>query len=160
MVGERQGPAGQVPRQHEPGWRYHHWEGVQQPIRAQPGHTRNEALQLLGFYCCQGWSIWKQPSQVRWEIASISERRGVGRTMGMFASFFAGKGAGKGNKGMGYLGTTPHPLTVTTRIITFLIGNPNLNLHLWLESWVGGRPKGYHSTAWMFSRCLDNLGYE
>ena len=23
-----------------------------------------------------------------------------------------------------YLGTTPHPVTVTTRIITFLIGNP------------------------------------
>ena len=28
------------------------------------------------------------------------------------------------------LRSTPHPVTVTTRIITFLVGNPNLNLHL------------------------------
>ena len=34
----------------------------------------------------------------------------------------------------------PPPVTVTTRIIPFLVGNPELNLHLWLESWVGGRP--------------------
>ena len=27
-----------------------------------------------------------------------------------------------------------------SRIITFLIGNPNLNLHLTQASWVGGRP--------------------
>ena len=29
-----------------------------------------------------------------------------------------------------YLRSTPHPVTVTTRIITFLVGNPELNLHL------------------------------
>ena len=29
-----------------------------------------------------------------------------------------------------HLRSTPHPATVTTRIITFLVGNPNLNLHL------------------------------
>ena len=39
------------------------------------------------------------------------------------------------------LGTTPHPVRVTTRNIQFLVGNPELNLHLWLASWVGGRPK-------------------
>ena len=27
-------------------------------------------------------------------------------------------------------GCSPFPLTVTTRIITFVVGNPNLNLHL------------------------------
>ena len=32
-------------------------------------------------------------------------------------------------------------MSVTTRIITFLVGNPELNLHLPLESWVGGRSK-------------------
>ena len=37
--------------------------------------------------------------------------------------------------------STPHPVTVTSRIITFLVGNPNLNLHLPLASWVGGRSK-------------------
>ena len=37
-----------------------------------------------------------------------------------------------------YLRSTPHPVTVTTRNITFLVGNPNLNLHLPLASWVGG----------------------
>ena len=34
-------------------------------------------------------------------------------------------------------------MPVTTRIITFLVGNPELNLHLPLESWVGGRSKLY-----------------
>ena len=29
-----------------------------------------------------------------------------------------------------YLGLSPLPVTVTTRIITFLVGDPNLNLHL------------------------------
>ena len=29
-----------------------------------------------------------------------------------------------------YIRSTPHPVTVTTRIITFLVGNPNLNLYL------------------------------
>ena len=42
-----------------------------------------------------------------------------------------------------YVWYTPHPVTVTTRIITFLIGNPELNLHLTLASWVGGRSKEY-----------------
>ena len=36
---------------------------------------------------------------------------------------------------------SPLPVTVTTRIITFLIGDPNLNLHLPQESWEGGQPK-------------------
>ena len=35
----------------------------------------------------------------------------------------------------GYL---PQIVTVTARIMTFLVGNPNLNLHLPLASWVGG----------------------
>ena len=39
------------------------------------------------------------------------------------------------------LGTTPHPVTVTTRIVTFLIGNPELNLHFWLLLGGGPRPK-------------------
>ncbi len=30
---------------------------------------------------------------------------------------------------------------VTTRIITFVVGNPKVNLHLPLESWEGGQPK-------------------
>ncbi len=34
--------------------------------------------------------------------------------------------------------SSPHPVTVTTRIISFLAGNPNLNLHLPLESWGPG----------------------
>ena len=29
-----------------------------------------------------------------------------------------------------YFGLSPLPVTVTTRIITFLVGDPNLNLHL------------------------------
>ena len=33
-----------------------------------------------------------------------------------------------------WFGSTPQPATVTTSIITFLVGNPNLNLHLPLES--------------------------
>ena len=40
-----------------------------------------------------------------------------------------------------WFGSTPGPVIATTRIIIFFrIGNPNLNLHLWLASWVGGRP--------------------
>ena len=42
-----------------------------------------------------------------------------------------------------FVGTTPHPVTVTTRTIPFLVGNPNLNLHLWLESWVGETDRRY-----------------
>ena len=34
-----------------------------------------------------------------------------------------------------------HPVTVNTRIITFLEGNPNQNLYLPLLSWVGGISK-------------------
>ena len=32
-------------------------------------------------------------------------------------------------------------IPVTTRIIIFLVGNPNLNLHLPLEYWEGGKPR-------------------
>ena len=35
---------------------------------------------------------------------------------------------------------SPLPVTVTTRIITFLVGDPNLNLHLPQASWEGGQP--------------------
>ena len=37
-------------------------------------------------------------------------------------------------------GLSPFPVTVTTRIITFLVGNPNLNLHLPQASWEGTQP--------------------
>ena len=39
------------------------------------------------------------------------------------------------------IGLSPLPVTVTTRIITFLVGDPNLNLHLPQESWEGRQPK-------------------
>ena len=42
-----------------------------------------------------------------------------------------------------YVGLSPFPVTVTTRIIPFLVGNPELNLHLSLESWEGGQPNVY-----------------
>ena len=37
-------------------------------------------------------------------------------------------------------GMSPLPVTVTTRIITFLVGDPNLNLHLPQASWEGEQP--------------------
>lgn len=40
------------------------------------------------------------------------------------------------------LGCTHHPVRITTRVITFLRRNPELNLHLWLaSSYWGGRSK-------------------
>ena len=39
-----------------------------------------------------------------------------------------------------YIGLCPCPVTVTTRIITCLVGDPNLNLHLPLASWRGDNP--------------------
>ena len=42
-----------------------------------------------------------------------------------------------------YFRSTPLPVTVTTRIITFLVGDPNLNLHLPQASWEGGQPNIY-----------------
>ena len=39
-----------------------------------------------------------------------------------------------------FLGLSPLPVTVTTRIITFLVGDPNLNLHFRCY-WEGGQPK-------------------
>ena len=40
-----------------------------------------------------------------------------------------------------YFGLSPLPLTVTTRIITFLVGNPiNLHFHYY---WAGGQPNLY-----------------
>ena len=43
------------------------------------------------------------------------------------------------------LGPTPpnQDAIVTTRAMTFLVGNLNLNLHLQLAAWVGGRSKGW-----------------
>ena len=41
------------------------------------------------------------------------------------------------------LGVAPSPVTVTTRIITYLVGDSNLNLHLPLESWDGATPNVY-----------------
>ena len=35
----------------------------------------------------------------------------------------------------------PPRMPVTSKIILFLVRNPNQNLHLWLASWKGGRPK-------------------
>ena len=39
-----------------------------------------------------------------------------------------------------YIGCGPLPVTVTTRIFTFLVGNPNLNLHLPQERTPMGNP--------------------
>ncbi len=36
-----------------------------------------------------------------------------------------------------YLGLSPFPVIVTTRIVSCLVGNPNLNLHLPLAYWEG-----------------------
>ena len=41
---------------------------------------------------------------------------------------------------MVFLGLSPFPVTVTTRIITFLVGDPELNLHFHYY-WEGGQPK-------------------
>ena len=41
-----------------------------------------------------------------------------------------------------YFGTTPHPVTVTTRIIPFLVGNPYKPSFLTVTGW-GGRPNIY-----------------
>ena len=46
-----------------------------------------------------------------------------------------------------YLRLSPCPVTVTTRIIAFLVGDPELNLHLPLESWEGGQPNSYHGIS-------------
>ena len=44
----------------------------------------------------------------------------------------------------------PNPITITIRIITFLgSGIPNLNLHLWLASWVEFRCKVYGITIFL-----------
>ena len=43
-----------------------------------------------------------------------------------------------------------------SRIVPFSEGNPNLNLHLWLESWVGGRPLQYINVSW-FLRWLPKV---
>ncbi len=60
-----------------------------------------------------------------------------------------------------YLGLSPCPVTVTSRIIVFLVGDPNLNLHLPLESWEGGQPKLYQfwiCLVWMFCVLLFYFG--
>ena len=44
-----------------------------------------------------------------------------------------------------YIGLSPLPVTVTTRIVTFLVGNPNLNLHLPQASLEGGQPNSYRA---------------
>ncbi len=41
-----------------------------------------------------------------------------------------------------YIGLSPLPVRVTTRIVTFLVGNPNLNLHFHYY-WEGGQPHLY-----------------
>ena len=44
--------------------------------------------------------------------------------------------------GMVEIGLSPPPrMPVTTRIIIFLVVDPNLNFHLPLASWEGGQPK-------------------
>ena len=48
---------------------------------------------------------------------------------------------------VGYLGTTPHPLTVTTRIITFLVGNPYKPSFATVTGWgVDPRDTKYQTT--------------
>ena len=42
------------------------------------------------------------------------------------------------------LGCALPRIPVTTKIIMFLVGGPNLNLHLPLASWEGGQPKFKH----------------
>ncbi len=44
---------------------------------------------------------------------------------------------------MTFLGCPPFPVTVTTKIVTFLVGDPELNLHLPQEYWEGGQPKWF-----------------
>ena len=49
-----------------------------------------------------------------------------------------------------YIGLSPLPVIVTTRIITFLVGNPNLNFHFHYY-WEGGQPNIYiyiQSSRW------------
>ena len=46
--------------------------------------------------------------------------------------------------GLSNLGCGPLTVIVTTRIITFLVGDPNLNLHFPLESCEGATPKSNH----------------
>ena len=50
----------------------------------------------------------------------------------------------------------PNPVAVTTSIITCLLGSPNLNLHLWLASWVGGRSNLYMSYNSFISNSWTN----
>ena len=53
-----------------------------------------------------------------------------------------------------YIGLSPLPVTVTTRtIITFLVGNPELNLHLPQASWEGEQPNVcIHMYIWVFPK--------
>ena len=58
-----------------------------------------------------------------------------------------------------YFGLSPLPVTVTTRIITFSVGNPNLNLHLPLASWEGGQPKLYYPVNYGDSKPLSGTQF-
>ena len=49
-----------------------------------------------------------------------------------------------------YLGLSPLPVRVTTRIITFLVGNPNLNLHLPLLLGGGLSPNKYPISGYTY----------
>ena len=49
-----------------------------------------------------------------------------------------------------YIGLSPLPLPVTTRIITFLVGNPKLNLHFHYY-WGGGTTQTTHEYGWFNS---------
>ena len=75
------------------------------------------------FRVLRGSSRFPQP--LGWEISrrgneSISHRKGK----------FGTSSAEKCQKVGDMLGLPPHLVAVTTRIIPFLVGNPNLNLHL------------------------------
>lgn len=52
---------------------------------------------------------------------------------------------------------TPPWITVTTRILPFLVGYPSINLHLWLESWVGGYTEVISSDGWVIYMLLHLL---
>ncbi len=49
------------------------------------------------------------------------------------------------DKMLKYVGSTPHPVTVTTRTITFLVENP----YITFICWVGGTSKKYVNICWV-----------
>ena len=71
----------------------------------------------------------------------------------LFVFFFSGIYSGIS------IGLSPLPVTVTTRIITFLVGDPNLNLHLPQASWEGGHTQDIKNITlrWFLNHCVGGL---